>query len=458
MASPVQSDLIQVFNDTIVAINPNIDPTIEGSDLYFTSNGLSAVGALIIQDNQKVAKNIFSTSSTGTYLDKHGAADGLLRLGALSAEGYATLQDGTGGDTALANYTILSGVQLNNSINNNIYVVTENVTITMGDSLITIVLPLICTTTGTGTESPSDTILTFATPLTITSEQVITTAIITTMATGSDVESDAQFSLRLYDFEQNPQGGGNAKDYIRWCYLGSSNVTRAEILNTGNVSQGILLPYILVGSNDPNYYVDGSFNNGYTPTPAPINRTASALDILNVSNYIEGVRPITDSPNVVTVGTYELSNIDPIFGNGSYFQLTISLSAGLILTTIITLANNVSLTVNDLILREFRRAILSTPLYGTTISGNQYILVSDIERVIQNGLANTANYQGVYASILVDFQLVYFPQDSDIANPHILVPNLNDGSIFQYNATIDANVLLVVYDIDVTMINIIVES
>lgn len=458
---PVQSQqqLAQVYYNTYLTLNPNIVANIAGTDSYFKANAVSQIGANIIQDIQLLQNNIFPPSSSGVFLDKHAGNLGMTpRMGALPSQGIITLQTGTGGNTALGTVVISAGTLLTSNTTNNQYQTLVDVTITTGNLINTITLQVASVNLGTGTESPVADIWSFNTPITVAVGQVVSTAIVTNITEGSDIESDNLLAARIFNFSQNPRGGGSIGDYVSWCFLGDPSVTQATVITTPFGNFGILFPVILVGNPDPNYYIDGSVNNDFMPTPYPISRTALPITISNVQTYINGVRPINDNPNVLTVATYLVNG-----ANLNMFIVTVALSPGLTLTTQIEVANGSFLTVTQLIQREFRRAIISAPLGGTEINTgtddspvyNQYILVSDIERIISQGLANSGTYQGNYASILVSIQIDYFYNSSPTPTYIVPVPSLNSNNLFYQPPTFGAlPQVQYVYDIDVSIITV----
>jgi hypothetical protein len=462
-----QSQFLQVFYDSITSLNPNLVPSIPGGDFYFVGDATSQLAANIVQDIQLFYNNIFPASSNSTYLDKHAAALGMTpRMGALPSLGTVTL---IAVGTSSASYTILEGTLLQSSVTNNQYKTTQDVIIPNLTVVSTIKLPIMSVLLGTGTESPAGDILTFATPFTVPTAILVSTASVTgNMIAGSDIESNQQFALRIFDFAQNPRGGGSDGDYISWCFLGSSNVTQATIIQTNIIgNNNILFPTILSGNSDSNYYVDGNISNGFAQTPAPINRTTPTLDIEKVQVYIDGVKPENDNPFVLTVATYEFSNSMPsprVVNTtvvGTYFDINVSLSPGLTLTTQLTLPDLPSpgyITVEDLIKREFRRGILRAPLGGTSVilnpaTANQFLIISDIENIMQQGLANNGNFQGNFASILIALQIEYFP--GGLPNPtpdYIAVPSIESSTLFKVMASSWEAYL--VYDVDYTILNV----
>lgn len=466
-----QTQLLALFYNSITSLNPNLVPSIPGGDFYFIGNGTSQVVASGLQDVQLFYNDIFPASSSGTALDKHAAALGMTpRMGALPSLGTVTLVS-TGSSSA--SHTVVAGTLLQSNVTNNQYQTTEDVIIPISTVLNTVTLPIVSILLGTGTESPNGDVLVFATPFTVPTGHLISDATVTgNMLAGSDIENDQQFALRIFNFAQNPRGGGSPGDYIGWCFLGSPNITQATIIQTNSIgNNNILFPIVLSGNSNNNYYVDGNISNGFAQTPAPINRTTASLDIANVQTYIDGVKPENDNPFVLTVATYEFSNSMPSARivnttvTGTYFNINVSLSPGLTLSTQLTLPDLPSpgyITVENLIQREFRRGILTSPLGGISIIlnpdlVNQFLVISDIEDVILQGLANTPNLQGNFASILIAIQITYFPGGISNPNPgYIAVPSLQSSTIFKIVSSSWEAYL--VYDVDYAILTVLDNS
>lgn len=458
-----QQQLEQVYYSTVISINPNLVPNIPGTDSYFKAKGVSQVAANVVQDVQQFANNIFPPSASGAFLDKHASNLGIQpRFGAKPSVGTVRLAAATGGNTALANYTIPAGTVLSSSLTGQQYQTSSDTAIIINTAINAITVDIQSVIIAAGTGSPADDVLTFAEPITVATGQTITQATVTAvgMTSGSDIETDNQLAFRIFSFSQFPRGGGSIGDYLRWCELGSVNVTQATLIKSPFGNANILYPVVVGGSPNPNVYVDGTAANGFIPAPYPINRSLTNGDVASVQAYINGVRPVNNNPVVLTVATYGLQDIDPIYGNGSYFDVNVSLSPGLALTTVIVDSNNVSLTVSELIKREFRRAVIATPLGGSPVNDgtalvpniNQYIVVSNIERLMMINLGNADNFQGALASVLVSVQIEYHAEGAVEATYFVPVPSLKEGNLFtEIDDTLYA---LMIYDIDTSIINI----
>lgn len=97
-----------------------------------------------------------------------------------------------------------------------------------------------------------------------------------------DLEDLEALRQRLIDRIQNPPSGGDANDYIQWA-LSIPGITRAWI-NPEGLGPGTVIVYVVSDEESP-----------ITPLPAKI---------LEVSDYIETVRPVTANVSVVAPVLY----------------------------------------------------------------------------------------------------------------------------------------------------------
>ncbi|MBP9741893.1 MAG: baseplate J/gp47 family protein, partial [Burkholderiales bacterium] len=295
------------------------------------------------------------------------------------------------------------------SISNNQYLVQQTTTViagTLGQ------ISIQSSITGTGQQLANGTELTLTEPI-----GSIDKLVVLSMNDGAGSESDPNVRYRILQAIQNPKLGGTKQDYITWA-TSQPNITSAYV--AANILQtGILSIFVLSGTNDPDVILAN--------TAMVYNRTSTKPDIQSAQNYIETQRPINDNALVSTTDT-------EIYSEANTINVGVILIQNLTLTTILPNFNN--MTVADLIRREVRRAFISSPLYGTLIGNNRYVLLSDVVQAIDSGLSVTG---GVYAQILIDRKVDYKgTQDNIPINTQIQ----QDNNLF------------LVYDIEYTAINV----
>jgi hypothetical protein len=438
----------QIYYDTISALDPNIIPDIQGTDTYFKANATAQVATQVIQDVTQLQNNIIPSSSSGTFLDKHDGSLGMTpRLSATSSKGTLISLTADSGTTASATFTIPANTKLTSFITGNIYIVLQDYTITSGSNLAVLSIPIQIQSVNLGviTYSPVNSILNFDTPIIVSLTQKIESATIGSMTVGRNLETNNELAQRIFEFMINPRGGGSAGDYIKWAFLGNQNISNVKIIRAFITNYGILFPTCFVGSNNPNDYITESNTVTY-----PINRQPTNLEMTDVIDYIRGVRPINDNPYPIKAYTYGLQKNDPIYLTVLQLNVTVTLINNLTLSSNITLADGTSITATNLINREIRRAIISTPAFGTLITlgsvSNYYILTSDLEEVVLIGLGSNQTLQGNYASILSSVS-INFQENSGSPTNFIRVPSVESNNLF-YNNSGNVVGAYLVYDIE----------
>jgi hypothetical protein len=435
-----KEQLVSVFNNEVQSINPNIVTGLDGTGEYITANATAQVVTSVSQDSIQLLNNAFAASSAGTFLDKHGAELQLIRQGALPSTGIAAL---TNIGAATTTITIPAGTLLTSATTGNQYYTLADVTVTTTQVFTTVQLMINSVILGLGTASPNGDVLTFNTPILDGSISLIA-AVAGDMALGSPIENDNQLSNRIFHFSQQPRGGGSLGDYELWGFLGDPSITGSYCVPAGGVANSNLIYIIiLIGASDPNYYID---------PPIAVNRAASTLNINNVQAYIETYRPVNDDPNVITTTTFMVNSAVGVI------TLYVALSSGLTIATFITDVNGTSITVGDIIFRELRRALISTPPGGKSViiggTVNQYIIVSDLELGVLTSLGNSGTFQGTYASILTSVRVNFIPTGQTSPISYISVPSLATGNLITEGPPSTA---AFIYDLDSTAVNVVVE-
>lgn len=486
MATQTQTQLTQLGYNEWKSIDTNAQPDIEGTDSYFKLNSNAAMITQSAQDAQLVENNIFPVSSTVPYIDKHAAELGMTpRMGALPTTGTVYLfgtPDATfmpvgnyviPAETAMASsisgvsYYTLSDVILTNGV---VYTFNSNgyLTYDIDDDTFLIEIDIQSVNTGTSTVTAPSTELTFGVALSIPTSgdpySITDCAIPSTGLTpGSPIETTQLLAIRIYTWIQYPHGGGSDGDYYKWSFLGSSNVTGANIINTSNTASSILYPVILEGNADKNYYIDGDVYNGFIQSPN--NRTTNTTDLAIIQTYINSQVPVNSSPLVISAATYYLINDNDGNDNldmnlNQQIVIIAALVPGIELSTNITITNSdgttQQITARNLIFRELRRGIVTTPFLGNKVYDNNtllgyYILVSDLQRIILEGLESSTNFNGNYASILNGLTISY-TKDGDESN-YIELPDLLNN-----NKLVTDDLGYLVYDIDLNSTAIVVNT
>lgn len=385
-----QAELTQQYINNIIALNPNVNPQIISTDWWVKSNIQGGALAGLYQNAYNLRQAIFIQNAYGNTLDYYLASNQLTpRLGASPATGYAALTIAPSAVTIIP-----AGTQL--TLGSNVYLVTQTVTV---DAMTYTAIPISIASQaiGQGTALINGTQLIFATPI----SGIATFVVVSSMNDGANAESDASVQYRLLQAKQTPKTGGSLTDYINWC-ISQPDITNVFTQNANILGLNVLALFLMSGSGD----IDNIVAN---IPPGSYNRTTTAIDIVNCQNYVLSVKPLFDQLLFNTVYTYVI--------NGALnFNITnLTFVPNVDLTSVLP---GYTVTVQTLIAQQLRRGILSTPLGGTVNAGLQYIIMNTLTTAIYNGL-NSIN--GVYAQIIVSFQLNFNGLFNDIQVPTTLV-------------------------------------
>lgn len=397
-----QAEIANQYINNIEALNPLTNPKVVGTDWWIKAQIQGGVVSGIYQQAYNLQQAVFIQYASGILLDYYLASYGLNpRLGASPATGYAIITVApTANGTVPAN-TILT---LSGGLT---YITTaaySYTTVSYGE-----LIPIQSQSTGIGTGLYNGTEINFSPTLT----GGVAFLVVQTMNDGSNAETDTAIRLRLLGALNIPKTGGSETDYFNWC-LSQTDITYAY-LRTNNVEPNNTLSiYLMSGSGDVDNILQNVPFGSYS-------RVTTITDIENATNYVLTVKPLFDFLSFNTVYTYIVNNTD------SFAISNILLISGITSSTILP---GFTITVDELIRQELRRAVLSTPLGGTLIGGLNYMIHRALSGALYESLNST---DGTYAQILIDFDLTFNGTDTNI-----LVPDTVDGS-GAYPAVYDIN-------------------
>lgn len=398
MANPIvpfrtQAQVAQYYFNALIALNNDLSVN-NPSDWNWKGQAIGSVGSGLSQDLFILQQQIFPQTASGSTLDSMLAELNLTsRQGNLPATGQVVLTN-----SIVSSVTIEQGQVFLNSVTGIQYICTQT-TVILPASYATTYIPIACTQVGSGFNMSIGTLLTPATTI-----SQVTTVTVNVMADGWTKEDDSSVVNRIMTTFQNPPGGGSLSDFIRWG-MQTSGVTFVDSYVTTSAGLNIINVVIFAGGFDPDTILS-------TPT-IPYSRTASDALVTQANNYIQSVRPVNATVNVVTTETYMIPDV---------IQVTVNLATGFTLSTIVPTEN---LTVTQLIKREVRRGIITIPSGGILIGSDKVIPLSAIEQALDEGLASGPNETGLYASLIINRAVLYdglydsivLPSGADIINP-----------------------------------------
>ncbi len=411
---PTLEDVAQNYRDYVTSQNSLINPNVPNTDFYLKSFGIAGTCTGIVGDASFYFINMFPQYKTGVFLDIGLQAAGLPpRFPAT----YASAILGTVSAPA-AQFTVQAGMQLNEPITNTIFQILTTQLIITTDPISYNNIASVCTIIGAGNQLAPGTVLYFATPPIDDDSNPVLSLTVQSSVSGTDVESDDQANQRLLAAAQIPRSGSRITDYF---YYGlDANVYPVDQTITwvltipnnqflsANYNFGI---FGLSGAGITDAILDqGIINNTYELFDRSINgSTISAMETSIGIQQLININPYVDSIGTQFLPTYYLAGptLSP------YIQVTVILQIGVSLSSVIKINTTdsnypvISLTVEQLIKREVRRAICQQQ-YGAnqtySASGaitSSTIFTSSIEDQLGYALG-TAQYQGIYATVLLD--------------------------------------------------------
>lgn len=349
------------------ALKPEVDTKQQDSDWWIRSRVIGGVISGMYADQRKIADDAFPQSARREALERH--------LELYFGEGFtaATQADGDVAVTGVIGTVIPAGTEFVYSPNGNAYQSTAEVTLAATAGLV----PVQSIDSGQEFNLLSGAELTVSSPpagLESTAEAS------GNIANGRNIESNEEASERILNRIQQPPAGGTANDYSQWALEADESVTDSNVIRWiyGLGTVGVV---ITAGTTD----IDQALDNG-----EPIIRMPSNSLIDTVQDYIDSKKPLTDCAFVLTPAVVSLDvtvRVRYRSGDGS------------------TIPAGQTLTQEQLVQREVQRAIYKTPPGGRRFGSSGFVVLSEIEEVLDSGLSASPYTVGEYAEILVDRQV-----------------------------------------------------
>lgn len=357
---PTPSQLQTQYLQILQSIKPSININDINSDFVIRGNVFAAFASGVYGDQAKVDNDTYITSSSPQALTLHGQDLDIPQLQATPASSDSVTINGP-------NATVVNPGQLTFIYNSTgiTYTNTTGGTISGG----TLIVSIQATTPGsiTNVAAPA-TLSLIAPPNGIGNSATLNDD----LAGGSDLESTDSYRSRLLSRLQMPPAGGNATD-IRNMAFAADPAVRTVIVIPFALGLGTVGVYITTGSTD----IDTAVTQGL-----PIVRVPSATDINLVQTYLNNNGVLG-----ICYGVYGPTEID---FNGTVY---VDLASGITLTTVPNdpINNPLNLTVQELIVREYGRALYKVPVGGWQLGSSSppgFIVASYIENSMQLWLSS----------------------------------------------------------------------
>lgn len=358
--SDVQTDYLLILK----TIRPEVDISKTDSDWWIRGAVVGGVVSGAYADSQLTSNDAFPQNARHVALGAHLQTYFGRDFNPASQANGNALVSGTVGSI------IPAGTTFTYTPNGNTYLSTDAVTLTGPTALVPI------QSVGTG----QDQNLLSGAALTIQSPPSGVNAAATAsgnIADGTDEESDEEAAQAILNRIQQPPAGGTSNDYATYAKDASTSVTGASVVRYiyGLGTVGIV---ITSGTTD----IDTAIDNGDAIVKIP------SQELINtVQEYIDAVEVLTDDVYVIAPGQ-----------DTQDVTVTVRFVSG----DLNTIEPNTGLSQGALVQREVQRAIYKTPAGGRQLGGNGYVVHSEIEQVLDDGLSAEAYNTGTYAQILLD--------------------------------------------------------
>lgn len=364
-------------------LKPEINKDQTDSDWWVRSRVVGGVIAGIYADQRKIADDAFPQSARHDALARH------LDLYFGSGFKEATQAVGTASVSGVTGTVYSIGTEFVYEPNGNTYQSTESITLTTGT---TGAIAIQSIATGQSQNLLSGAALKLSSPPAGSLSDAET---LTAISDGRNDETDSEAAQRVIDRVRFPPAGGNKQDYRGWAIASDASVIDANIVRFifGPGTVGIV---VIAGTTN----IDEALNNG-----DPIIRTPSQALIDIVQDYIDARKPLTDCAFVIGP-TLKSVNVT---AKVRFFDGDLN-----------TVPAGQTLTQEELVIREIKRAIYKTPPGGRQFGATGYVVASEIEEQMDANLSAEPYITGAIAAILVDRQV----QDLAPSGPNLVIlPN-----------------------------------
>ena len=367
------------YLDILKILKPEVDISKKDSDWWIRSRVNGGVFSGVYADLRKISDDAFPQSARREALGR--------QLQTYLNDDFKQPEQSVGevGVTGTPGSVIAVSQQLIYGPNGNAYQVSSAVVLVGASG----VVPVVSVASGQSQNLLAGAQLTFSSPPAGVNALAVATS---DFSDGRDVETNEQASQRILERLQSPPAGGTEADYKAWARAADNSVVDVNIIRFifGLGTVGVV---ITAGTTD----IDAAVTAG-----DPVVRVPSAGLVEDVQDYIDALNPLTDCVHVL---------------GPAVVTLDVSVKARYATGDGATIPPGQTLTQEELVQREVRRAIYKTPPGGRRFGSQGFVVASEIEEVLDAGLSAPPYTQGDFAEILVDRQV----QDLSATGPNRLI-------------------------------------
>ena len=375
----------QIFIQAVKNVNIKTNPEQIGGDWDVFGTAQGVIGAQQASDIKNAENSAFIQTQNGNQLTLSAFSRGIVpQRGAIPATCVIT-----NAVFPVTSFTLNEGEQFTSNANGEVYTLIAKTTISISEAT---PLSLQSQKLGAGLQVP--TASTFQNVLTQSLQYIVASS-----NDGEDEEGEDEFRKRLLQAVQTFAGAGREGDFQRIAFEAAPGaVTGVQTILDFNASTGAIGVFVLSGSSD---------FNAILLNPAAYNRTATPDVVTQVTNFINAFRGIEQRFIAGSVSTFFPTNI---------IVINVRLVTGFSLSTTVSNFNGDSITVENFILQEFRRALITYPTGATeATTGNfAFLLLSRIEQTLDSSLSESS---GVFGNFIVDREILVSGVVQDIPVP-----------------------------------------
>jgi uncharacterized phage protein gp47/JayE len=361
------SQVADEYLRNLAALRPEINIDQTDSDWWVRSRVVGGVVAGAYADIRAISSDVFPQNARRDAVEQH--------LITLFGSGFIQPTSAVGdiAVTGVSGTTIAVATPFTHVPTGNQYNSTTSVTLSGPTGAI----PVQSVLTGQNQNLNTGTILTVSAP----GISGTGTALPPGLADARDVETTQEAVTRILLRLQSKQRGGTVTDYEQWALQADPSVVSATVLRYP-FGLGTVQVLITAGTTD----IDSAIDTGSPITILPTNQL-----LTSVFNYIESVKPLTDSISVSGPNSVALNvTVYAKFAQGH--------AADIVPGGTITQAQAVT--------NEILRSIYHTPVGGRIFGPSGFVVLSEMEEYLDLNLSATTVQTGNKFSILTDRQVV----------------------------------------------------
>lgn len=359
---PSPSELQARYFQILKSIKPSINVNDINSDFVIRGRAFAGFASGFTGDAEKVNRDTWVNSARPEALLLHGADLGI------------GLQPATPSQTTGFRISGVNGTVINPGDLTVLYVPTGTLYSNTTGGVIAmgfLTVSLVSQTTGQiGNVRAPDTMQIVSPPGGVNTSGDL----LVSLTDGSNIETFDSYRARLLSRKQSPPAGGNQTDYPNFAFAADPSV-RSVFINRFGRGLGTVDVYITTGTTD----IDTAVTQGLA-----ILRIPGAPVLATVQEYYDANVPLTDCASVYAPTEVPIN-----------VSLKYSLAAGVTLGSVPSdpVFNPLSLTTQQLIVREVSRALYKIPVGGRRIGGslNGFVVAADIEASLDVWLSSATD-------------------------------------------------------------------